>query len=75
VLSPELRQIARTQRLRAERDEKLWRESLDRLRNAAEGSENLMPYILEAVKAYATLGEIMDTFREVWGEFREPLVF
>ncbi|MCW7077176.1 MAG: methylmalonyl-CoA mutase family protein [Candidatus Syntropharchaeales archaeon] len=71
----ERRQIARTQRLRAERDEKLWRESLDRLRNAAEGSENLMPYILEAVKAYATLGEIMDTFREVWGEFREPLVF
>ncbi len=50
------------------------REKLAALRKAAQGSENLMPYILEAVREYATLGEIMGVFREVFGEYREPVI-
>jgi len=41
----------------------------------AEGKENLMPPIMEAVKAYATLGEICDTLREVFGEYRQINTF
>jgi methylmalonyl-CoA mutase N-terminal domain/subunit len=41
------------------------------LRTAAGGTENLMPRILEAVRAYATLGEMCDALREVWGEYEE----
>jgi methylmalonyl-CoA mutase N-terminal domain/subunit len=41
------------------------------LKKAAQGTENVVPLILEAVKAYATLGEISDTLREVFGEYRE----
>jgi len=48
---------------------------LENLRRVAEGTENTMPAIIEAVKAYATLGEIMDVFRTVFGEYMEPAVF
>jgi len=41
------------------------------LRKAAQGSENLMPYIFDAVKSYATLGEICDAMREVFGTYEE----
>jgi methylmalonyl-CoA mutase N-terminal domain/subunit len=44
---------------------------LNALRKAAEGSENLMPYIFDAVKSYATLGEICDAMREVFGTYEE----
>jgi methylmalonyl-CoA mutase N-terminal domain/subunit len=64
------RQIARLRRLKAERSEASVQEALERLRRAAEGTQNLMPYILEAVRVYATLGEISDTLRAVWGEYR-----
>ena len=47
----------------------------DNLRRVAEGNENTMPAIIEAVKAYATLGEIMDVFRGVFGDYMEPAVF
>jgi methylmalonyl-CoA mutase N-terminal domain/subunit len=47
-------------------------ETLDALRAAAAGTENTMPYILEAVRAYATLGEITDVFRDVFGTYEEP---
>ena len=47
---------------------------LEALREAAQGTENLMPYILDAVRAYATLGEICGVFREVFGEYREPVI-
>ena len=43
---------------------------LEELRRAAQGTENLMPHILDAVRAYATLGEICDLFREVFGTYR-----
>jgi methylmalonyl-CoA mutase N-terminal domain/subunit len=45
--------------------------SLDRLRRAAEGTENTMPYILDAVRAYATLGEICNALRDVFGSYQE----
>ncbi len=49
--------------------------TLARLKNAAGGSDNLMPHILEAVRAYATLGEICDVLREVFGEYQQRAIF
>jgi methylmalonyl-CoA mutase N-terminal domain/subunit len=71
----EKRQIGRLQRVRAERDGSAVRRTLDRLREAARGDDNLMYPILEAVKAYATLGEICQVFREEFGEYQEPVFF
>jgi methylmalonyl-CoA mutase N-terminal domain/subunit len=45
---------------------------LDKLRIACEGTENTMPYIMEAVHAYATLGEIISVMKEVFGTYEEP---
>jgi methylmalonyl-CoA mutase N-terminal domain/subunit len=47
-------------------------ETLSALRHAAQGTANLMPFLLDAVKAYATLSEITDVFREVFGTYQEP---
>ncbi len=70
------KQIERLKKLRSERDSKKVEEVLDRLRNAAETEdENLMPYIIEAHRHLATLGEVTDVLREVWGEYRAPLIF
>lgn len=66
------RQIARLKRLREERDNERVSETLAALRSAAAGTENTMPYILDAVRAYATLGEITDVFRDVFGRYEEP---
>jgi methylmalonyl-CoA mutase N-terminal domain/subunit len=66
------RQVQRLERLRQDRDNEVVDAKLEALRNAAQGSENTMPYILEAVKAYATVGEITRVFRAVFGEYREP---
>lgn len=71
----ERRQIERLKRLRERRDNTKVRESLERLRRAAEGEENLMPYILDCVKSYATLGETTDVLREVFGVYKEPIIF
>jgi methylmalonyl-CoA mutase N-terminal domain/subunit len=67
-------QCARLAQVRAERDNGAVGQALDRLRIAAQGTENTMPYILDAVRAYATLQEIMDVFREVFGLYREPMI-
>jgi methylmalonyl-CoA mutase N-terminal domain/subunit len=67
-------QIARLRKVRAERDGAKAEASLKRLNEAAAGDENLMPAILESVKAYATLGEICGELRKVWGEYRPPTV-
>jgi methylmalonyl-CoA mutase N-terminal domain/subunit len=67
----ERRQVEGVRRVRAERDAAACAASLDRLRDAAQGGENLLPAILEAVQAYATLGEISDALRVAWGEHRE----
>ncbi len=66
------RQLERLRTLRDERDNEVVSVALQALGRAAEGKENTMPYIIEAVRAYATLGEITDVFREVFGEYREP---
>nr|WP_294795137.1 methylmalonyl-CoA mutase family protein [uncultured Mucilaginibacter sp.] len=62
-------QIAKINELKASRDNVLVNSSLLNLKKAAEGNENLMPYILTAVEAYATLGEIAGTLREIFGEY------
>jgi methylmalonyl-CoA mutase N-terminal domain/subunit len=69
-----LRQQERLRRLRAERSAKEVRRRLDRLMRAAEGTENLMPHLYDAVKAYATLGEICDALRTVFGVYEEVAV-
>jgi methylmalonyl-CoA mutase N-terminal domain/subunit len=66
------RQVNRLQTLRLERDNECVSQHLEALRQAAAGNENTMPYILDAVRAYATLGEITDVFRNVFGQYDEP---
>ena len=65
-------QIARLAAVRKERDDGAVKASLAKLRKAATGDDNLMPTILDAVKSYATLGEISGELREVFGEYRAP---
>jgi methylmalonyl-CoA mutase N-terminal domain/subunit len=67
----ERRQIERVRRVRAERDPIAWEQSLARLEELARGEENLLPALIDAVKAYATVGEISDRLRRAWGEHRE----
>ena len=64
----EVEQVARLQAFRAARDPAASQRSLDALRTAARGTENLMPPIVAAVKARATLGEIANAMRDVFGE-------
>jgi methylmalonyl-CoA mutase N-terminal domain/subunit len=66
------RQQARLEDLRSKRDNAAVGQALDRLRIACQGTENTMPYILQAVRSYATLGEIIDSMREVFGSYQEP---
>ncbi|WP_459194890.1 acyl-CoA mutase large subunit family protein [Halosimplex sp. J119] len=63
-------QIERLESVREERDDEEVAEALDALGEAARGDENLLPYIVDAVKAYATTGEICDELREVFGEYQ-----
>lgn len=67
-------QIARLQKVKRERDNRKVKEVLEKLHYAAEKDENLMPTIIEAVKAYATLGEITEVLRKVYGEYKELIV-
>jgi len=64
-------QILRIRQLKAERDSGRVGQALDRLRIACQGTENTMPYLLEAVHAYATLGEITAVMKDVFGVYRE----
>jgi methylmalonyl-CoA mutase N-terminal domain/subunit len=68
------KQCARLAKVREERDSGAVGQALDRLRIAAQGTENTMPYILDAVRVYATLQEIMDVFRDEFGLYREPMI-
>jgi len=70
----ERRQLERLARVRRQRDNDLLAHRLESLRSAAQGTENLMPYILDAVRANGTLGEICAALRDVFGEYREPVV-
>jgi methylmalonyl-CoA mutase N-terminal domain/subunit len=72
--SLEPRQVERLRALRARRDPKPWQDSLRQIEDAARSGVNLMPRILAAVEAYATVGEISDTMRRVFGEYKEVMV-
>src|SRR5687767_14118705 len=65
------RQLARLQQVRNSRDNTAVQQSLERLRAAARSSDNTMPFLLDAARAYATVGEMCDALREVWGEYEE----
>ena len=70
----EKRQIASVGRLKQERDNQKVGEVLDRVRNAAGRDGNIMPALIDAVKAYATVGEISNALRDVFGEYRETSI-
>ncbi len=76
-IDPEIerRQTERVREVRARRDAASWERSISALRDACMSDRNLVPYVLDAVRAYATLGEISDVFREAYGIYREPAVF
>lgn len=65
------RQIARLEKMKAVRDNEAVKAALEKLREAAKGTENLMPYLIDAVKTYATLGEICGVLREEFGEYKQ----
>jgi len=67
--------VASVTAVRERRDGARVRQALEDLKDAARGTDNLMPPILEASRAYATLGEMCDALREVFGEYEEPPVF
>jgi len=67
----ERRQIERVRKVRAERSAETWSAAMDDLESVARGDGNLMPAILTAVRAHATVGEISDRLRVAWGEHRE----
>lgn len=68
------RQIERLMKVKAERDNEAVKEALEWLRSAAENDENVMPPIMEAVKSYATIGEIMGVLKEVYGTYKKPII-
>jgi methylmalonyl-CoA mutase N-terminal domain/subunit len=70
----EAQQVARLKAFRARRNATACKQALDAVRDGAKGTANLMPLILAAVKADATLGEVSDALREVFGEYRETVV-
>ena len=70
----ERKQVERLRALRSRRDRQSWEASLKQIEDAARSGANLMPHILSAVEAYATVGEISDTLRRVFGEYKETVV-
>jgi len=68
-------QIERLRKLKEERDTAAVSQSLKELEQAARGQKNVMPYLVACCKAYATVGEMANVFREVFGEYREPSIF
>jgi methylmalonyl-CoA mutase N-terminal domain/subunit len=72
--SLEPKQVERLRALRARRDANAWQAALRGVEEAARSGENLMPRILGAVEAYATVGEISDSMRRVFGEYKEAVV-
>jgi methylmalonyl-CoA mutase N-terminal domain/subunit len=67
-------QVRDLERVRADRADLAVRRALDELKRAAQGTGNLMPKILDAVRSYATVGEICSALKEVFGEYRETVV-
>jgi methylmalonyl-CoA mutase N-terminal domain/subunit len=71
----EREQIERLKKLRSERDDLRWKSAMDVLRAAIRSEENLMEPVLEAVRSYASVGEIVELMREDYGTWREPEIF
>ncbi|NTV56562.1 MAG: methylmalonyl-CoA mutase, partial [Deltaproteobacteria bacterium] len=61
---------AKLKKLRAERDQAKWKAALDHLQKVSQTDENVMPAVIEAVKAKATVGEICDVWRDIYGQYR-----
>jgi len=76
-INPEVEetQIANLQKVKKSRNNQAVQKRLDELKTAAEGTENLMPFILAAVKEYTALGEIISALKEVFGEYQDPGYF
>ena len=72
--SVEKKQLERLRKLRRDRDNKRVSQVLDKVRQVAKSDENVMPVLIEAAKAYATVGEIADALRNAFGEYREPSI-
>ena len=72
--APREQQLAKVDRLRRTRNKVVVTRALDRLRKAAAGTDNTMPALLDAVRAYATIGEMCDALRDVWGEYQEQAI-
>jgi methylmalonyl-CoA mutase N-terminal domain/subunit len=68
-------QIERLREVKRQRDSSKVVQTLNDLRKAAREEKNVMPYLLECCKAYATVGEMTKVFKEVYGEFKEPSLF
>jgi len=66
--------VERVRALRAQRDGARWQAALKQVEDTARGAGNLMPTIVEAVEANATVGEISDAMRRVYGEYHETVV-
>jgi len=69
------KQIERLRRIRAERDGEAVKKLLERVRAAAATTENVMPAVIDAVEAYATVGEVCGALKDVFGAYREPIRF
>jgi methylmalonyl-CoA mutase N-terminal domain/subunit len=63
-------EVAKLKKLRAERDQSVWKKALEQLSQVSRTNDNVMPAVIEAVKARATVGEICDVWREIYGEYR-----
>ena len=68
-------QIEKTNRIKSERDNKKVKECFEVLGEACEGNKNVMEPLIESVKSYATLQEVCDVYRQVFGEYRDPGIY
>jgi len=69
-MSVGVEKTAELKKFRAARDQAKWKAALDKLRQVSQTDENVIPYVIEAVKAKATVGEVCDVWRDVYGEYR-----
>jgi methylmalonyl-CoA mutase N-terminal domain/subunit len=65
-------QVARVAKHRRARDDQACKDALEALRTACAGTDNTMPFLIEAARRGATMGEMCDVFRDVWGRYRDP---
>ena len=68
-------QIDKLDQVKKDRDNSKVKETLERLKVAAKGTENLMPFIMDAIRAYASIGEIINTLKDIFGTYHEDSIF